>query len=155
MEELWREACDLSFDQFCAVFGTSIRHVAVCPRGMLAHWGSGWIEQRRLTEKNERLIAIEGSLRFGNLFKQGPKVHGRASRTFRSSPGNRGAQRIVDFEGACAIPETIQLPALMRRQLRACEPKKLSGSDVGEDSEGWSPQWNALLRFEDYAQKPL
>lgn len=62
-----------------------------------------------------------------------PTVDGRGSRTFRSSPGNRGAQSIVDLECAGAIPETFQLPAVMRRQLRACEPKKLSGSDVGED----------------------
>jgi hypothetical protein len=99
---------------------------------MLANWSSIRVKERRLAEKNEGPVGGESSLRLGNLFKRTPDVNGRGLRAFRSSPGNRSTQSIVNLEGAGAITETFQSPAIMRGQLRACDAKKLSGSDVSE-----------------------
>src|SRR5260221_12482927 len=107
---------------------------------MLANWGSTGVEERRLTEKNEGPVGGESSLRLGNLFKRAPNVNGRGPQTFRSCPGNRSIQSIVNLEGAGPEAETLQRPAVMRGQLGACNVRKLPGRDVGENqcsSWGW------------------
>lgn len=97
---------------------------------MLANWGSARVEKRRLTQKHEGPVGAESSLRLSNLLQRGPDVHGRGPQAFRSSPGNRSTESIVNLEGAGAVTETLQL---LRGQLRACDAKKLSGSDVGKN----------------------
>jgi len=114
---------------------------------MLANWGSTRVEERRLTEKNEGPVRGESSLRLGNLFKRTPDVNGRGPRAFRSSPGNRSTQSIVNLEGAGAITETFQSPAIMRGQLRACDAKKLSGSDVGENEVSFWELCDLMIDF--------
>jgi hypothetical protein len=114
---------------------------------MLANWGSARVEERRLTEKNEGPVRGESSLRLGNLFKRAPNVNGRGSRAFRSSPGNRSTQSIVNLEGAGTVTETLQSPTIMRGQLRACDAKKLSGSDVGENEVSFWELCNFMIDF--------
>ena len=119
---------------------------------MLANGGSTGVEERRLTEKNEGPVGGESSLRLGNLFKRAPNVNGRGPRTFRSCPGNRSIQSIVNLEGAGAVAETLQPPAVMRGQLRACNAKKLPGSDVGENEVSFWELCNFMTDFNTAAK---
>src|SRR6516165_6627140 len=114
---------------------------------MLANWGSTRVEERRLTEKNEGPVRGESSLRLSNLFKRAPNVNGRGSRAFRSSPGNRSTQSIVNLEGAGAVTETLQPSAIMQGQLRACDAKKLSESNVGENEVSFWESSNFMIGF--------
>jgi hypothetical protein len=119
---------------------------------MLANWGSTRVEERRLSEKNEGPVGGESSLRLGNLFKRATNVNGRGPRAFRSSPGNRSTQSIINLEGAGAVTETLQLPAIMRGQLRTCDAKKLSGSDVGENEVSFWELCNFMTDFDAAAK---
>src|SRR5260370_36447622 len=114
---------------------------------MLAKRGSTRVEERRLTEKNEGPVGGESSLRLRNLFKRAPNVNGRGPRAFRSSPGNRSTQSIVNLEGARAVTKTLQPHAVTRGQLRACDAKKLSGSDVGENEVSFWELCNFMIDF--------
>lgn len=119
---------------------------------MLANGRSTGVEQRRLTEKNERPVGNETPLRFDNLFKRAANVNGRSPRAFRSSPGNRRTQSIVDLEGAGAVTETLQLHAVMRGQVRACDAEKLSGSDAGENEISFRELRNFMIGFNTAAK---
>jgi hypothetical protein len=100
-----------------------------------------------LTKKNEGPVRGESSLRLGNLFKRASEVNGRGSRAFTSGPGNRSTQCIVDLVGAGAITKTLQPPAIARGQLRACDAKELSGSDVSENEVSFWELCNFLIDF--------
>src|SRR5215469_15420122 len=79
-------------------------------------------------------------------------MDGRCSRAFRSSPGNRRAQSIVNLEGACTVTETLQLPAVTGRKLTTCNAKKLSGSDVGQNEASLGELGNFVIDFNSAAK---
>jgi hypothetical protein len=114
---------------------------------MLASGRSTRIEQGRLTEKNEWPVGRESSLRLNNLFKRAADLNGCSPRAFRSSPGNRGAQGIIDLEGAGAVTETLQPLAVLGGKLRACYAKKLSRSDAGENEVSFRQLCKFMMDF--------
>jgi hypothetical protein len=114
---------------------------------MLANWRSTRVKERRLTEKNEWPVGSESSLRFDNIFKRAPNVNGRSPRTLGSSPRNGSTQGIVNLEGAGAVTETLQPHAVIWGQLRACHPKKLPGSDAGENEVSFRTLCNFVVDF--------
>jgi len=119
---------------------------------MPAGWGPTRVEERRLAEKNEGFVAGKCSFRFYNLFKRAPDVNGRSPRAFASSPGDRSTQGIVNLESAGAITETLQPPAVTRGQLGTCDPKKLSGSNVGENEVALRELRNFVIDFDTAAK---
>ena len=119
---------------------------------MPAGRGSTRIEERRLAKKNKGPIGVKSSLRLGNLFQRASKMNSGGSRAFTSNPGNRSTQSIVNLESTGAVTETLQPPAVMGRKLRACNTKKLPGSDIGENEVGFRELCNFMTGFNPTAK---
>jgi hypothetical protein len=59
-------------------------------------------------------------------------VNGCGPGAFRSSPGNRSTQSVINLESGSAITKTLQPPAISPGKLRARDTKKLPGCDIGK-----------------------
>jgi hypothetical protein len=114
---------------------------------MLASGRSTRIEQRRLTEKNEWPVGRESSLGLNNVFKRTADVNGGSPRAFRSSPGRRSTQGVIDLERAGAVTETLQPLAVMGGKFSTCDAKNLSRSDAGENEVSFRQLCNLMIDF--------
>src|SRR5215469_82555 len=115
---------------------------------MLALRRAGGVPKAGLHEKDERLLRMLSLsyrlFRTSDLLESSTQMHGSGAPACRRSPGNRGAQRVIDFKSAGAVGELLELLFVSGAEFFRRHREQLAGRDIAEDQVIWRQILQAL-----------
>jgi hypothetical protein len=112
VSEARSEAFNLRLYRIGRVAGPAVRHVAVRPGRVTARRRAGFVEKRRLSEKEERSLCEPAfprcPLRVRDLLIRAADVGRQSLGACLGFPGNGLSQRPIDLEGSGTVPPPLE-----------------------------------------------
>ena len=105
--------------------------MTIGPEGMLPLWSACLVKQTLLRDEHKRVLGYLAARDFafcpGNFIERAAEMNCAGAFADVSLPGNRRAQRVINFENARGVPETFESSAVTCRQFIARDADELPG----------------------------